>query len=490
MRLDMESPVRPGGWYVVAGNGDVVLRVHSGMKLGEDSTGELTLEPADAQVEFHIGDDGNLILLACRDHELETEPGKRLRRVEASRRCRLHVRLIRSDLSIDTDFAGTSTPQERLEIRTVRTEASEDAPILVPEVVRTASGRPAPVPPNARARAPRTGARRRAASIAIGSVITLAGIYATYQIRDSSPIETPPSTGSEVETGNGPANVIEAGAPSEPDVAHALANVAALLENEPLANESSLRVALQSLKALSVAYPNDLQVQQTLEQLAERLDSAAQASHDVGEALVAASSARVEAESAPTLPATLPVEPVAPPAVPRRAIAKHPAATAADLAEPTVPAGDNAISAVPTARSTVRAAPSEQSESVDWERIGAALQSIAAAQGIRQDDRLRSLSELTAIRQDPPVYRPSCTRGWGSSWCPGFSPTGIEQSVDIEMTVSETGEVSKVEVLGDPPRRFARAARQAVTRWRFEPVVEHGRPMPVRTAVRITFRDE
>jgi len=88
---------------------------------------------------------------------------------------------------------------------------------------------------------------------------------------------------------------------------------------------------------------------------------------------------------------------------------------------------------------------------------------------------LYPITEMTAIRQDPPDY-------------PRHAPAGAEGSVDVEMNVTPSGRVRDVEVLGDPPMYFVRAARHAVGEWRFAPVLHEGRPVPVRTSVKVTFR--
>jgi TonB family protein len=90
-------------------------------------------------------------------------------------------------------------------------------------------------------------------------------------------------------------------------------------------------------------------------------------------------------------------------------------------------------------------------------------------------EEIHAIADLTAVSQEPPNY-------------PRFAPSGAEASVDLEMTVTETGETTDIEVLGDAPRYFERAARKAVAEWRFEPVMVNGRPMPIRTTVRLTFR--
>lgn len=89
-------------------------------------------------------------------------------------------------------------------------------------------------------------------------------------------------------------------------------------------------------------------------------------------------------------------------------------------------------------------------------------------------DKLHAISDLTPIRQTAPRY-------------PRTAPRGASGSVDMHLTVTENGDVRDIEVLGGPREYFERAAVQAVRNWRFEPVVENGRPIPVRVAVRVTF---
>lgn len=89
-------------------------------------------------------------------------------------------------------------------------------------------------------------------------------------------------------------------------------------------------------------------------------------------------------------------------------------------------------------------------------------------------DKLYAISDLTAIRQGPPSY-------------PRTAPRGASGSVDLQMTVTEKGDVRDIEVVGESRDYFSRAAIQAVRGWTFEPVVEEGQPIPVRVAVRVTF---
>lgn len=91
-------------------------------------------------------------------------------------------------------------------------------------------------------------------------------------------------------------------------------------------------------------------------------------------------------------------------------------------------------------------------------------------------DKLYSLADLVAIERDPPAF-------------PRNAPPGVSGEVDLHLTVTPTGSVRDIEALGNPRDYFERAAIQAVRNWRFEPLVEDGRPVPVRVAVRVVFRE-
>ncbi len=91
------------------------------------------------------------------------------------------------------------------------------------------------------------------------------------------------------------------------------------------------------------------------------------------------------------------------------------------------------------------------------------------------EDTLYPYGDLTVVRQRAPVY-------------PRRAPDGASGYVDVEFTVNEQGRVELVEVRGNPPDYFARAAISAVRRWRFEAVRVDGRPVAVRTMLRLTFQ--
>jgi TonB family protein len=63
--------------------------------------------------------------------------------------------------------------------------------------------------------------------------------------------------------------------------------------------------------------------------------------------------------------------------------------------------------------------------------------------------------------------------------------------VELRFTVAADGHTRAIEILASsPPGLYDRAARAAVNRWRFEPVLENGEPVERRSAVRLRFQPE
>ncbi len=92
-------------------------------------------------------------------------------------------------------------------------------------------------------------------------------------------------------------------------------------------------------------------------------------------------------------------------------------------------------------------------------------------------DRRYSMSELSVTRQVVPNYPRAATSRHLDGW------------VDVEFTVSETGDVANAKVLQSSMELFDGAALAAITRFRFEPVMLDGRPIPVRGVVKFSFKD-
>ena len=67
--------------------------------------------------------------------------------------------------------------------------------------------------------------------------------------------------------------------------------------------------------------------------------------------------------------------------------------------------------------------------------------------------------------------------------------TNIEGWVELSYTVGPDGSVSNIKVLNStPPRTFESSASKAVSRLRYQPVVQGGKAISVGTQVRIVYR--
>jgi protein TonB len=91
-------------------------------------------------------------------------------------------------------------------------------------------------------------------------------------------------------------------------------------------------------------------------------------------------------------------------------------------------------------------------------------------------DEVLAISLFTRTNYVPPVYPRSAQR------------RNLSGAVELEFTVNANGTVTNIEVLSSKPGdTFNQAAMDAVKKWRFEPVIENGRPVEKRTAVRLSF---
>ena len=92
------------------------------------------------------------------------------------------------------------------------------------------------------------------------------------------------------------------------------------------------------------------------------------------------------------------------------------------------------------------------------------------------EDKVVPISTLTRTNYVPPVYPRSAQR------------RNISGAVELEFTVDRSGSVTEVLVVDSQPGdTFSEAAMDAVAQWQFEPVVEGGRAVEKRTAVRLSF---
>ncbi len=86
-----------------------------------------------------------------------------------------------------------------------------------------------------------------------------------------------------------------------------------------------------------------------------------------------------------------------------------------------------------------------------------------------QDSDLVAVSELSIRRRVQPRVNAGVPGG----------------KVDLSFTVDEQGDVLDISVIEADHPQLELAAREALARWRFEPYAEAGRPLPVRTMIRM-----
>ncbi len=90
-----------------------------------------------------------------------------------------------------------------------------------------------------------------------------------------------------------------------------------------------------------------------------------------------------------------------------------------------------------------------------------------------------AISSLTRTRYVAPKYPRAAERRSLSGW------------VDVVFTVNPDGSVSNIGVIGSEPGDvFIESAKRAVEKWEFAPVIENGRAVSKRTAVRMMFAIE
>ncbi|HEX7034626.1 MAG TPA: energy transducer TonB [Pseudomonadales bacterium] len=588
-------------WYLAVRAGHLLLRVRSGMRLGEDDAGELIVDPPDPEVALNVADDGSLEIMACPHRALELGEGAQRSRIDLPRGSRAQVVLTHNVIALASDFTEATLTAEpaavngdepgdvdritvvpnpaevptaepvptALEVR--ESEAAADSR-PDPHVLHYPARHPPPGPvavsdPPPTADRPARGAHRtRNRAIALAAIVAAAAVWPLSRlVRMDEPAPMPDAAAPPGE--QRPPRPNAGAAPELPALTQALAAVDALLADAQEPAPAALTALANSLEALLAVAPDDPRIRQRLLAINRRL-AEPQPSRSVTEGpRAAASAAPLPAEAAAQRPAArtaielvlVPPTPRKPMPVPPERREPAPAGPAPASAEPEpielasfqVDTGQAERMRVDAVRleneRTLRAAaealergrlvaPPDASAYALYSRVlssdpdaeiarigirsireqligrvrtalaeddpGAAMESLedAAVAGVepailaelREEAEYRQrlldaktgrpgilfpITELTAIRQDPPEY-------------PRHAPAGAEGTVEVEMTITETGLVRDVEVLGNPPMYFLRATKHAVRDWRFAPVLHRGEPVAVRTSARVTFRDE
>jgi len=626
------------GWHLIARGGDMTARVHPSMRLGILPSGDLSFEAPDAVIELDMAGEGLALQVVADDYELETEAGERTRTIRVSPRTHVCLDFLGHTLDIDNDFAIARPAGDALALFVVRKGEPRTAlgplsapprlatgDILVPEkeappalvavpidslqrdqtaerAKRQAAGRPA-------------GVWKLVGSLAAALLVITGLVSVALWVANQAPagvgtddevpaqVRNDPGSGSDgtsaerpgTEGGTpagGAANDVS-GSPIATDYsasglsADVLARLSDLLEAEPLPDKTTIDFAVESLRSLMAAYPDDARVPAALARLNERLVVEARQSYDRGDAFragrlieQATSLGMAGASVAETLDHFEQQPPGQASAV--SAGGETEVAAAADeetveVATPTIemPAApddgaeaelmaavDRELTAADTPVAQTEADPGIETEdgldSLVESATGLALGALAGEVGVedtapmgpadadnrgplsvsRQDDTtaqspvenqvqsafdsvLREASATPTVSANdlpagfaleesglPRSDTPSATAGESPSSDPAFRPyseltprhqvplvyprraaEGTEGSIEVEFIVTDSGDVTDVNVRGDAPSIFLRDATRTIRQWRFEPVLRNGEPVPVRTALRITYRD-
>ena len=96
----------------------------------------------------------------------------------------------------------------------------------------------------------------------------------------------------------------------------------------------------------------------------------------------------------------------------------------------------------------------------------------AAGPGIRVGGNVMSGHLL---RKVAPVYPPA------------MKAQGIQGAVQLQVLVDPTGQVASAEVLATPHAELTESAVTAVRQWAYRPTLLNGKPVAVRTAVRVNY---
>ena len=87
----------------------------------------------------------------------------------------------------------------------------------------------------------------------------------------------------------------------------------------------------------------------------------------------------------------------------------------------------------------------------------------------------KGLTEGVLVRKIDPIYPPLART------------MRLEGAVKLQATVAEDGTVRDVKVVSGPPM-LAHAAQEAVTRWRYRPFLLNGKPVAMRTEIKVDFK--
>jgi TonB family protein len=476
-------------WYLITKDGAAAVRIASGMQIGADAFGDLSLEPSNPLVALQLAEDGSLELTASSDsHELQPMGQERCGKLQLDPRTTAQISLLHHTLTINTELTSEQPSSDAVSIQVVAADGerpvnfaapntltsreanrdTSDEIILVREALPAA--RPTAEPVHllhrvlAQARLPSWLTVRNAKLAGIVYLIAIGGAYLLFNQQDTPAVNATPDSARANESELPPKPLdkpIRDDEPTATPSAEQQIATAAPAPDNPLPADASVPLESEQLPSeasgsLIQDQPSGQeQVSGVMSNLATATTAPAEADADGDTDADADADASQSATSTDMATATATVRPV--PAV-SPVIELNPTSTSSEPATDDPQPRPAQVANQPMTQETpeditASAEPGPTDGSTDFYPI----------------------SRLTALRQNPPAY-------------PRIAPEGAEGSVELEMTVTESGAVRDVEIRGSASGYFARPAKRAVKSWKFQPVMKDGKPVPVRTRVKLTFR--
>ena len=125
--MNNQADAPQDSWYLISRKGDLTARVRSGMRIGEDETGVMSLLPDDALIVIDISERGTLILRpVSAAHEFIVARRDRKSSVEIGHEIRAEIFIASNTLLIDKDFATTSRSSSIMRLELAESLTAED----------------------------------------------------------------------------------------------------------------------------------------------------------------------------------------------------------------------------------------------------------------------------------------------------------------------------------------------------------------------------
>ncbi len=533
-------------WYLIAADGDIMMRVHAGMTLGETSFGELSFVAADALVRLDIDLSGNLIVQALSGGQLRAEGEQKTGCAVVPRQCSADVCLPGNTLEIDTHFTGRGSAADRVQIQVgLALLADVDAPIIreplqVPRVE---------LPPDM-ARTERNRWRwGRLTLVSLGgavAVIVAAFLWPDPAMEASDSAAVADVSGA-VETQRAPVPAVVEGyvvfptarasvesgvetQSSERSVSQATARDESVALRKPSSDSVALTEA-DSERKRDVVSVDDGSGGRSIAQLNVPSDAADTATVTEAREDRAPEHAQVATSTPPTsadptsdvAESLYSVTPIRTPPQSRRPfsgpvrttserdlVAAQQALAQGQLMSPPGASAYELFSRVLTI--DPESEPARQGlQSVREGLVNRAFAQLAANAWSEALVTLEDAHEagadslfINGLKEEAEygLRRDAALAGNFDGLHPAHQLVAIRREpprlrrfrsemsepLTVEFTLTELGRPSNIDIVGTPSDALAREVRRAVAGWQFEPVLYNGRPLPVRTSVQLAVR--